>query len=103
MDGINASGTPSTLTVTGGVVNFGGTGGNQVIVNNAIAPTAVLSGLPVNVGGGGSAIAIGPSPIKNPALGTVSINGVLAGPGPHTGSLIQATNGGQVSITAPAP
>ncbi len=101
VDGINGQGTPSTLTVTGGVVNFGGTGGNQVIVTNAIAPTAVSSGLPVNVGGGGSSITIGPNPIKNPALGTVTINGVLAGPGPHTGSLIQATNGGQVTISAP--
>ncbi len=101
VDGINAAGTASTLNVSGALVNFGGTGGNQVIVNNAIAPTATLSGLPVNVGIGGSSINIGPNPIKNTGLGTVSVNGILAGPGPHTGSLIQATNGGRVTITAP--
>jgi hypothetical protein len=93
---------PSTLTVTGGLVNFGGTGGNQVIVNNSILPTgSPMSGLPVNVGGGGSSISIGPNPIKNPGLGSVTINGTPAGAGPFTGSLIQATGGGKVTITAP--
>jgi hypothetical protein len=93
---------PSTLTVTGGLVNFGGTGGNQVIVNNSILPTgSPMSGLPVNVGGGGSSISIGPTPIKNPGLGSVTINGTPAGAGPFTGSLIQATGGGKVTITAP--
>jgi hypothetical protein len=100
VDGINPQGTPSTLTINGALINFGGTPGNQVIVNNNILPTAVQSGLPVNVGPGGSSVNIGPNPIKNPGLGAVSINGVPAGPGPHTGSLIQATNGGRVTITA---
>ena len=101
VDGINGLGTPSTLNITGALVNFGGTGGNQVIVNNNIIPTAVLSGLPVNVGPGGSSINIGPNPIKNPALGSVTINGTPTGNGPFNGSLIQATNGGRVNIAAP--
>ncbi len=99
--GSSPTGTPSTLNVSGGLVNFGGTGGNQVIVNNSIAPTTTLSGLPVNVGGGGSSISIGSNPIKNPGLGSVTINGTPAGSGPFTGSLIQATGGGKVNITAP--
>ena len=79
-----------TLIVSGALVNFGGMGGNQVIVNNAIAPTAIQSGIPVNVGAG-SSVTIGPNPIKNLGLGSVSI----------TGSAIQATNGGKVTIAAP--
>jgi hypothetical protein len=82
----------STLNVSGALVNFGGTGGNQIIVNNAIAPTATVSGLPVNTATGGT-IAIGPNPVKNPGLGSITVNG--------GGSLIQATNNGAVNITAP--
>ncbi|MBI4528895.1 MAG: FecR domain-containing protein [Deltaproteobacteria bacterium] len=92
----------STLNVTGALVNFGGSGGNQIIVNNAIAPTANLSGLPVNTATGGS-ISIGPNPVKNSGLGSITINGTPMGAGPFTGSLIQATNNGTVNISAPAP
>jgi len=98
VDGINPQGTPSTLTVTGALLNFGGSGGNSVVVTNAITPTHVLSGIPVSQTGGAS-VSIGPNPIKNPQLGTLS---VLC-PGDCRGSLIQATNGGRVTITAPAP
>jgi hypothetical protein len=75
------------VSVGGALVNFGGTGGNRIIVNNNIIPTATLSGLPVSATSGGN-IAIGPNPIANPNLGTISV----------TGSLIQASNGGQVAI-----
>jgi len=97
VDGVNLGGTPSTLNVSGALVNFGGTGGNQIVVNNSIAPTATMSGLPVNVGNGGSSISIGPNPIKSPGLGTVSVTC----PGDCSGSLIRASNGGRVTITAP--
>ncbi|HYL79210.1 MAG TPA: hypothetical protein VEU07_00270, partial [Candidatus Acidoferrum sp.] len=91
VSGTSATGTPSTLSVSGALVNFGGTGGNQVIINNAIAPTATMSGIPVNKDAA-SFINIGPTPIKNlGTLGTVSV----------TGSMIQATGGGRVTITAP--
>ena len=92
----------STLNVSGALVNFGGSGGNQIIVNNAIAPTATLSGIPVNTATGGT-ISIGPNPIKNTGLGSITINGTPTGAGPFTGSLIQTTNGGTVNIVAPAP
>jgi hypothetical protein len=90
VDGVNAQGTASTLTITGALVSFGGTGGNQVIITYSISPTDLLSGVLVSQTGGAS-ISIGPNPIKNPALGTFSV----------TGSVIQATNGGKVVITAP--
>ncbi|MBI2229301.1 MAG: hypothetical protein HYU46_09390 [Deltaproteobacteria bacterium] len=87
---INVAGAGSVLDVSGALVNFGGTGGNKIIVNNSIAPTATLSGLPVSATTGGS-VSIGPNPVKNPGLGNISV----------TGSLIQATNNGQVKIGAP--
>jgi hypothetical protein len=87
---IAVSGNGSLLGVSGALVNFGGTGGNQIVVNNTITPTATLSGLPVSTANGG-AVAIGSNPVKNPSLGTISV----------TGSLIQATNNGTVNITAP--
>jgi hypothetical protein len=92
---IAVHGAGSLLSVSGSLVEFGGTGGNQIIVNNKIAPTAVLTqpgvnGIGVSATGGGS-ITIGPNPVKNPNLGIISA----------TGSLIQATNGGSVKISAP--
>ena len=86
---ISVSGAGSTLDVGGALVNFGGTGGNKIIVNNSITPTATLSGLAVSATSGAN-IAIGPNPVINPGLGTIAV----------TGSLIQATNNGQVSIKA---
>jgi len=86
---INVAGAGSVLDVSGALVNFGGTGGNRIIVNNSIAPTATRSGLPVSATTGGS-VSIGPNPIRNPGLGNISV----------TGSLIQATNNGRVSIGA---
>ncbi len=92
MDGVSPTGAASQLNVNGVLVNFGGTGGNQIVVNNAIAPSTTLSGLPVSATGGGT-INIGPNPVKNPGLGNITVNG--------GGSLIQATNDGTVNITAP--
>ncbi len=91
VNGAGATGTPSTLTVTGALINFGGTGGNKLIIKNALAPTATLSGIPVTKDPA-SSITIGPTPIKNlGTLGTVNV----------TGSLIQTTGGGRVTINAP--
>jgi hypothetical protein len=85
---ISVSGTGSMLNA-GALVHFGGSGGNKIVVNNSIAPTANLSGLAVSATSGGK-IAIGPNPVINPSLGNISV----------TGSLIQATNGGKVGINA---
>lgn len=78
----------SALTVSGALVNFGGTGGNMIIVNNNITPTATLSGIAVSTAGGGGAISI-TNPIVNPGLGSIVA----------TGSVIQTTNGGTVTIS----
>jgi hypothetical protein len=107
VDGVAVSGTApavSALNVSGALVNFGGTGGNQIIVNNNIAPTATTSGIPVS--GAGitiGAVAGGTTPIRNPNLGTVTVNGVNVGNGGvFSGSLIQTQNGGTARICSPA-
>jgi hypothetical protein len=84
------TGTGSLLNVSGALVFFGGAGGNSIVVNNSVAPTATMSGLPVSATSGG-AITIGPNPVKNPTLGSITVT---------KGSLIQATGGGTVAITA---
>ncbi len=84
---ISVAGAGSVLDVGGALVNFGGSGGNKIVVNNSIKPTATMSGLAVSATGGGN-ISIGGTAVKNPELGTISV----------TGSLIQATNGGSVTI-----
>jgi hypothetical protein len=101
---IYVEGTGSNLTVTGALVNFGGIGGNQVIIINTITPTATLNGgIPVSQPVAGSISIPGSNPIKNPSLGTVTVNGTPVTPtgGAYTGSVIQVTNGGRVTISAP--
>jgi len=50
----------------------------------------VTSGIQVS----GSNIAIGPNPIKNPGLGSISVSGTNT-------AVIRTTNGGVVNILAP--
>jgi hypothetical protein len=89
----------STLNVGGGLVNFGGSGGNTIVVNNSILPNqanpTATAGIPVS----GANISI-TNPIKNSGLGSITINGVAVGSGgTFTGSLIQTQNGGRVTIS----
>lgn len=92
---VSVDGTGSSLSVSQALVNFGGTGGNTIVVNNTISPNVTLTQTGLSgVGvfqGAGSSISIGPNPVKNPTLGSISV----------TGSLISATNGGAVNIAAP--
>jgi FecR protein len=91
VSGTNPTGTPSTLIVTGALIRFSGPG-NQVIVNNSIPVTGSTSGVPFHASGAGSSVSIGRNPIENLGSGgTVSF----------TGSVIQATGGGRVTIKAP--
>ncbi len=92
----------STLNVSGALVNFGNTGGNQILVNNNIAITNNRGGLlnnlfPVNIGAG-SSIIIGATPVKGDPGGGVNSISVTGTGGPGTGVLIQATNNGTVTI-----
>lgn len=98
---IYVDGSLSSLTVTGALVNFGGTSGNQLIINNSsISPTTTVNGVPVYKDTNPStSILIPGNPIKNSSLGTATVNGVsFPGSGPYTGSVIKATNGGYVRI-----
>jgi hypothetical protein len=88
---VRVTGTGSRLNVGGALVFFGGTGGNQIVVNNSIPPTAAPGGIPVSATAGGS-IAIGPNPVTNPELGNIAVS-----PG---GSVMQAANGGTVTVGA---
>lgn len=88
---ISVSGTGSSLDVLGALISFGGTG-NQVIINNTITPTATVTSngvnIPVSATTGGS-INIGSNAIVNPTGNTFSV----------TGSAIEATGGGAVTIS----
>ncbi len=100
VDGINAQGSPSTLTIKGALVNFGDSTANQVIIKNTISPNAFPSGIPVSQCVTCS-ISIPGYPI-NGSPGIVTVNGATVTPGgsTYTGSVIQATNGGKVTFPA---
>lgn len=80
-----------SLEITGALAAFGGSGGSRLVVSNALAPTATVSGVPVRTDAG-STVSIGPTPF--PGLGT---HGTVS----ITGSALQATGGAQITITAP--
>ncbi|MCZ6623934.1 MAG: FecR domain-containing protein [Deltaproteobacteria bacterium] len=92
---ILVDGAGSNLSISGALLDFGNTSGNQLIINNPTPPNATSGGvsntlIPVfNSGGGSTSIGINPI-INDPGGNTVSI----------TGAAIEATNGGSVSITA---
>jgi hypothetical protein len=106
VDGVAPSGSSpavSTLSVSGALVNFGGTGGNTIIIKNDIVSTGSRGRpandlFPVDVTGAGSSITIGSNPVKNSALGSITVTKTDGSAG---GVLIQATGGGVVNITAP--
>jgi hypothetical protein len=65
----------SVVNISGAFVNFGGTGGNAINVNNALCggPCANIGGLNVNLVGGAVAANVSiTNPIKNGALGAIN-------------------------------
>jgi hypothetical protein len=65
----------SFVKIAGGLINFGGTGGNAVNVTNNFCPCSLFGGVPVALVNGAlsSNVQIS-SPIKNPTLGTVNLS-----------------------------
>jgi hypothetical protein len=84
---------PTTLNITGGLVNFGTSSGNQVIINNAIPSTGSFTSngvtVPVSMTPGAT-INTGANAIKNPGTNTFSVTGVA----------VQGVNGAKVGINA---
>ncbi|MBI2528181.1 MAG: FecR domain-containing protein [Candidatus Rokubacteria bacterium] len=71
----------SVVNISGALLGFNGTGGNAVNVTNALcAPCTSFSGIPVALTGGALAsnVSIGPSPIRNPTLGSLALSGSSA-------------------------
>jgi hypothetical protein len=95
---LNVSGSSSAL-IGKSLVSFSGTG-NVLNVNNSIAPTAIINGIPV--AGPVDSFRIGASAIGGTGSGTIKINGVQLTPSTPlsslTGSLIAVQGSGSVSV-----
>jgi hypothetical protein len=73
------------VNITGGLIGFGGTGGNTVSVANNLCPCTAIGGIPVALQNGALATNVQISnPIKNPTLGTVNV---------PTGAALAVVNG----------
>jgi len=92
---IEVSGPGSLLDVAGALVEFGGIGGNQIVVrNNLCSPSCnIVKGVNVLTATGGQVNIIGNNPVINPSLGTINVT--------STDALIKAVNSGVVNIAAP--
>ena len=93
---LNASG-GSVVNVSGAVVAFTGTGGNTVSITNSLCPCALVSGVPVALRDGALAsnVLIGPNPIRNPGLGTITLGSA------STAAIVVSGAGSRVTIAAP--
>ena len=95
---LNVSGN-STASIGRSLVSFAGTG-NVLNVNNSIAPTAIINGIPV--AGPVDSFRIGANAIGGTGTGTIKINGVQLTPttplSSLTGSLIAVQGSGSVSV-----
>ena len=102
---LNVSG-GSSVGISGALVSFGGTGGNGINVQNTLAPTGFLSGVPVfsSQGGTNGFTVTNQTPLVGlNSLGTIKINGTALPNGATasagvTGSLIAIQGGGTVRI-----
>ena len=95
---LNVSGNSSAF-IGKSLVSFSGTG-NVVNVNNTIAPTAIINGIPV--AGPVDSFRIGANAIGGTGSGTIKINGVPLTPttplSSLTGSLIAVQGSGSVNV-----
>ena len=89
---IKVDGSGSALDVTGALVNFGGTGGNTIIVRNGLCSgSCVTLGSPaINVFKPSGTITISGTSIQNSSLGSIDVT--------STDAVIQTANGGTVNI-----
>jgi len=89
---IRVDGKDTLLEISRRLVNFGGTGGNKIVVKNSLCEGAcvVKRGIQVLESGTGS-ISIDRNPIGNGALGSID-------PSSTSAAIIQATDGGEVKI-----
>ena len=61
--------------INGGLINFGGTGGNTANITNNFCPCTIIGGVPVALQNGALAANVQISnPIKNPTLGTLNLS-----------------------------
>ncbi len=92
---IEVSGTGSLLDIGGALVEFGGLGGNQIVVrNNMCSPSCtLLKGVPILTATGGVVNIPGNNPVLNPSLGIIDTT--------STDAVIKAVDSGIVNIAAP--
>jgi hypothetical protein len=67
----------SVVNISGALVGFGGSGGNQLKVTNSLcSPCTLFAGIPVALANGAVAsnVSIGPTPIQNAGLGSVTLS-----------------------------
>jgi hypothetical protein len=95
---LNVSG-GSSASIGRSLVSFSGTG-NVLNVNNSIAPTAIINGIPVS--GPVDSFRIGANAIAGAGSGTIRINGVQLTPttplSSLTGSLVAVQGSGAVKV-----
>lgn len=98
---LNVAGS-SVVNVSGSFIAFGGTGGNTVSVTNGLCPCTLFSGIPVALTGGATSsnVSIGPNPIKNSTLGTVTKSNPVTTSG---GTALIVVNGASSKVTITAP
>lgn len=84
------------VNVAGALINFGGTGGNNVNITNSLCPCTLFSGIPVALQNGAQAVnvQIGPNPIRNTGLGQVNLSSNAA---------LAVVNGASSRLTVVAP
>jgi hypothetical protein len=87
-------------SITGGLISFGGTGGNALNVTNALAPTGFINGVPVfsSLGGTTGFTFTNPTPLVGlNTLGTIKVNGTVL---PNNATAASGITGSLLAIQA---